>query len=98
MGAELVKVDCTLKLAPGAEPTPARRAAGALPFSGVPHSPQKTSPWSNAAPHDGQATSSGVAQATQNFRPGLFSVAQLGQITGAAPTVLEGLPQAVDRT
>jgi hypothetical protein len=47
----------------------------------VPHSPQKTSPASNGAPQFGQAVASGVAQATQNLRPGLFSVAQFGQIT-----------------
>ena len=62
----------------------ARAAPVAPPWlapSGVPHSPQKTSPGSKAAPQLGQAVASGVAQATQNFRPGLFSVAQFGQIT-----------------
>ena len=77
---------------PGRGPRAAR--AGAGPPSGVPHSPQKTSPGSNGAPQMGQAAASGVAQRTQNFRPGLFSVAQFEQITATPGMTAEIVARA----
>jgi hypothetical protein len=59
------------------------RTAPAAASSWAPQLPQNTSLGSWAAPHEGQAAASGVPQLTQNLRPGLFSVAQFVQITGA---------------
>jgi hypothetical protein len=47
----------------------------------VPHSAQKRWPAVCGAPHEGQASASGVPHSTQNFAAGWFSVAQEGQTT-----------------
>jgi hypothetical protein len=47
--------------------------------SGAPHSPQKRSPGSFAAPQAGQATASGVPHWAQNFRPDRFACPHAAQ-------------------
>jgi hypothetical protein len=48
---------------------------------GVPHSPQKRSPGSLAAPQLAHEIASALPQDEQNFRPARFSVPQLAQVT-----------------
>src|SRR5947207_3181039 len=61
--------------------TGAARSSGAtLVASGVPHSPQKRSVGSFAAPHAGHDTERATPQLAQNLRPGLFSVPQFVQV------------------
>src|SRR5438093_3124129 len=61
--------------------TGAARSFAAAPGTRVvPHSPQKRSVGSFAAPHAGHDTERATPQVAQNLRPGLFSVPQFVQI------------------
>ena len=56
-----------------------RTVAAAAPSRRLPHSPQKLTSGSLAAPQAGQLRASGVPQLPQNFRPAAFSAPQFAQ-------------------
>src|SRR5205814_8586744 len=58
--------------------------------SAAPHSPQKRSAGSFAAPQAGQARASGAPQFEQNFRPARFSVPQAEQVMAQLTVICNG--------